>query len=107
MNASDIEKIINQIDISLVYILLKLGLVYFILYSFKSIIENCVAYFMFKSDPLVSIGKKVKVNGFEGVITAITINYISVENNNEIYMVRMGSWKSSKWIFIKDKLEKE
>lgn len=101
MNTSEIVNWVNTFDMSILSILFKLGLIYFIVVTLKTLIENILNYLLFRLDPKIAIGINVKVNDFQGYISKVTIHQIVIENETHIYVIRMSIWRRQSWIFKK------
>jgi len=96
---SDILTLINLIDAKIVALLIKIfvaGLIYIIL---KNIAESVYAYFEFRSNRYVCIGRQVDVDGFQGVIVDISPRFIIVSNNKETKLIVTSLWKTHNWSF--------
>jgi len=102
MSPIQLQDLFAKIDVSLYSTLLKICIAYFLVIILKSFIENLSNYFLFNGNPYVSIGRKVIVDGVEGIIKKITFGYIVIENEKEEYVIRISQWKNKKWIFLKN-----
>jgi len=95
----DILKLINLIDAKILILLIKIfaaGLVCLVL---KNVAESIYAYFEFRSNKYVCIGRKVDVDGFQGVIVDISPRFIIVTNNKETKLIVTSLWKTHNWSF--------
>lgn len=102
MNPQTFEMILDKIDITIYYIILKVAIAYFVFIMLKTFIENITSYFLFRGNPYVSIGRKVIVDGIEGIISKISVGYITISNDKLEYIIRINRWRYSRWLFLKD-----
>jgi len=100
MPTSQITQILNSIDSAVLILTIKIILILFLGLVFKSIAESIFAYFEFRSNKFVCIGRKVSVNGFEGVITYISPRFIIIENKDQSLLLPIVRWKYYNWKFF-------
>ena len=100
MPVSQINQIINSLDSAVLVIAIKIILVLFLGLVFKGVAESIFAYFEFRSNKFVCLGRKVSVNGFEGVITYISPRFVIIENKEQSMLLPTVRWKYYNWKFF-------
>src|SRR6056297_1541156 len=94
-----IISIFDSIESESLMLLFKLVLVFFIFLLIKNQIQRIVGYLTFKSNPYVSLGKKVRANNLEGVIKDITFSFVVIETDYSYYLIDTSRWKWHEWVF--------
>ena len=95
----DLLKVISLIDAKILILLLKIFVAGLVCIMLKNIAENIYSYFEFRSNKYVCIGRKVDVDGFQGVIVDISPRFIIVANNKETKLIVTSLWKNHNWSF--------
>jgi len=101
-----IISIFDSIESESLMLLFKLVLVFFIFLLVKNQIQRTVGYLTFKSNPYVSLGRKVRANNLEGVIKNITPSFIVIETDHSYYLIDTSRWKWHEWVFYKENNKK-
>ena|GEM_PF-2635977 len=100
MPINQINQIVNSLDSAILFLTIKIILILFICLVFKTLTENIFAYFEFRSNKYVCLGRKVTVNEFEGVITSISPRFIIIENKEQSLLLPTVRWKFYDWTFF-------
>jgi len=103
----DVLKVINLIDTKILILLLKIFIAGLICLVLKNIAESVYSYFEFRSNKYVCIGRKVNVDGFQGVIVDISPRFIIVANSKETRLIVTSLWKSYNWSFHNNIIESQ
>ena len=104
--SQQLTQIINTFNSAVLILSLKVLLAVLIGISLKNIAETIFAYFDFRSNKYVCIGRRVQINGFEGVITSITPRFIVIENNEQSLLLPIVKWKDYHWKFFHNVVER-
>jgi hypothetical protein len=96
-----IINLISSFEFNIWWILLKLFIASLFLLSLRNKAYMIIDYFIFRSNKYLSIGSNVVVDGFEGIITKISLSEVIIENNNQIYIIPMTETKRNRWIINK------
>ena len=102
---NQIAQIINSLDSAVLILSIKIILILFLCLLFKSIAETIFAYFEFRSNKYVCVGRKVQVNDFEGVITNITLRFVIIENDKQSLLLPIVRWRYYNWRFFRNVVE--
>ena len=100
MPVNQISQIVNSLDSAILILAIKIIVVLFLGLVFKGIAESIFAYFEFRSNKFVCLGRKVSVNGFEGVITYISPRFVIIENKEQSMLLPTVRWKYYNWKFF-------
>jgi len=95
-------EIVNQIEPTLFWLLIKFIAVGIIVLILKGYIESAVAYIQFRLDKRLGLGVKVKVRGIEGKIIDYSFSYILVEHKAGIEIISMRRAKFEKWALLQN-----
>jgi len=95
----DILKVINFIDAKILILLIKIFVAGLLCLVLKNVAESIYSYFEFRSNRYVCIGRKVDVDGFQGVIVDISPRFIIISNNKETKLIVTSLWKAHNWSF--------
>jgi len=106
MDQQVIIDIFDSIQIETAVLLFKLMLAFLIFLLIKNQIQRIVGYLTFKSNPYVSLGKKVRANNLEGVIKDITFSFVVIETDYSYYLIDTSRWKWHEWVFYKEEQKK-
>ena len=99
MSTQQINQLLSLIDSKILILSFKFILVLFIVLLFRSIAESLFSYLDFRSNQFVCIGRKVEVNGFEGVIVSITPRFIIIKSKDRTLLLITSRWRDYTWKF--------
>ena len=103
MDSQTVINVFNSFQIETIILLFKAILAFLVFVLIKNQVQRIVGYLTFKSNPYVSLGKKVRANNLEGVIKNITTSFIIIETENSYYLIDTSRWKWYDWVFYKEK----
>ena len=69
--------------------------------------QNYMEYRRFVNDQYVAIGRKVEVDGYNGIIKEIKLTHVVIRGKDSRYLIQMNRWRYCKWIFMDEYLEKK
>ena len=95
-------EIVNQIEPTLFWLLLKFIAVGIIVLTLKGYIESVVAYIQFRLDKRLGLGVKVRIRGIEGKIIDYSFSWILIEHKDGIEIISMRRAKFEKWTLLQN-----
>lgn len=102
MDILNIETLANNfinIDVGFLILFIKIIIMSYLIIIFKRFIDHLVAYTLFKKHSYVSMRREVNVDGFDGIITSISLGEIVISNDTSIYVIPTTRWRYSRWVF--------
>ena len=101
-----LQEILNHLDSKILFLVLQIILLYFIATFIKDFVQTLVDYIEFRSNPYVCIGRKVSIDGFEGIIASIGFRFIVIKNDEQSLLIPVIRWKSYDWKFHRNVVSK-
>lgn len=99
MSPDQLNEMFSYVDANIFYFFIKILIGLLVVSLIRELIKNIVSYISFKTNVYVCVGRKVIVNGFNGNIVKIGLNFIVIKNTEKTYLVQTSRWQFAKWEF--------
>lgn len=101
----EVLRILNSAELDVYWTMFKIFIGLVIIFVIKNQVSKISGYLIIRSNKHMSIGRKVSVDNFTGIIVDIALSGIFIRNECQLYIIPCDQATSKKWIFWVEQLK--